>query len=64
MTAQLNTPTNLKALYTDVSYEPTLDDWNWLVHEGGAAYKSELASRTVFESELFGMNTYILMSMM
>ena len=64
MTAQLNTPTNLKALYTDASYEPSLDEWNWLVHEGGAAYKSELASRTVFESELFGMNTYILMSMM
>lgn len=28
----------------------------------GAAYKHELARRTVFESELFGMNTYIIMS--
>lgn len=57
-------PSDLKALYTDASYEPTLQEWNWLVHEGGAAYKSELSARTVFESELFGMNTYILMSMM
>lgn len=64
MTAQLATPENLKALYTDTSYEPTLAEWNWLVHQGGAAYKSELSARTVFESELFGMNTYILMSMM
>lgn len=58
------TPADLTALYTDPSYEPTLDEWNWLVHKGGAAYKSELTARTVFESELFGMNTYILMSMM
>ncbi len=64
MTAQLSTPSNLKALFTDASYEPTLDEWNWLILQGGAAYKSELTSRTVFESELFGMNTYILMSMM
>ena len=64
MTAQLGTPTNLSALYTDPSYEPSLDEWNWLVHVAGAAYKSELSARTVFESELFGMNTYILMSMM
>ncbi len=64
MTAQLIAPENLKALYTDAAYEPTLAEWNWLVHEGGAAYKSELSARTVFESELFGMNTYILMSMM
>jgi hypothetical protein len=55
---------NLGALYTDASYEPTLEEWNRLVHDGGAAYKSELSARTVFESELFGMNTYILMSMM
>ena len=64
MTAPPAPRPNLKALYTDPSYEPTLDEWNWLVHEGGAAYKSELLARTVFESELFGMNTYILMSMM
>ena len=62
MTAQLRT--NIDVLYTDPSYEPTLEEWNWLVHKGGAAYKSELSARTVFESELFGMNTYILMSMM
>jgi hypothetical protein len=55
-------PQDLKTLHTDPSYEPTLAEWNWLVHEGGAAYKSELSRRTVFESELFGMNTYILMS--
>jgi hypothetical protein len=60
----LETPQDLKTLHTDPSYEPTLAEWNWLVHEGGAAYKSELSRRTVFESELFGMNTYILMSMM
>jgi hypothetical protein len=64
MTAQLSAPANATALYTDPTYEPTLEEWNWLVHEGGAAYKSELSARTVFESELFGMNTYILMSMM
>jgi hypothetical protein len=58
------TPSDLKALYTDPAYEPTLEEWNWLVHKGGAAYKHELVNRTVFESELFGMNTYILMSMM
>ncbi|TSE01122.1 hypothetical protein FOS14_05080 [Skermania sp. ID1734] len=64
MTAQLTRSANLQALYTDPSYEPTLQEWNWLVHVAGAAYKSELSARTVFESELFGMNTYILMSMM
>ncbi|RZL76639.1 MAG: hypothetical protein EOP32_28240 [Rhodococcus sp. (in: high G+C Gram-positive bacteria)] len=64
MTAQLTTPLNLEALYTDPAYEPTVEEWNWLVQNAGAAYKSELSARTVFESELFGMNTYILMSMM
>jgi hypothetical protein len=64
VTLSLETPADLRALYTDASYEPSLAEWNWLVHKGGAAYKSELARRTVFESELFGMNTYILMSMM
>ncbi|MFC8047233.1 hypothetical protein [Nocardia sp. NPDC057353] len=49
---------------TDPDYEPTLDEWNQLVLQGGRAYKSELARRTVFESEMFGMNTYIVMSMM
>lgn len=49
---------------TDPDYEPTLDEWNELIAQGGRAYKSELSARTVFESELFGMNTYILMSMM
>jgi hypothetical protein len=60
----MSTPQDLQTLYTDPSYEPTLQEWNWLVAVGGAAYKSELSARTVFESELFGMNTYILMSMM
>ncbi len=60
----MSVPANVEALYTDAAYEPTLEEWNTLVHQGGAAYKSELTSRTVFESELFGMNTYILMSMM
>ena len=59
----IDAPTDLKALYTDPSYEPTLDEWNWLIAKAGAAYKHELSNRTVFESELFGMNTYILMSM-
>jgi hypothetical protein len=57
-------PADLRALYTDPGHEPSLDEYNWLIHKGGAAYKSELTRRTVFESELFGMNTYILMSMM
>lgn len=68
MTASTTTPefapSDAARLYTDLNYEPTLDEWNWLIHKGGAAYKSELSARTVFESELFGMNTYILMSMM
>lgn len=51
-------------LLTDPDYEPTLEEWNALVAEGGRAYMSELSRRTVFESELFGMNTYIIMSMM
>lgn len=51
-------------LYTDPDYEPTLEEWNHLVLKGGAAYKSELSARTVFESELFGMNTYIIMAML
>jgi hypothetical protein len=54
----------MSRLYTDPSYEPTVEEWSELVHRGGAAYKVELTNRTVFESELFGMNTYILMSMM
>ncbi|MGD9991645.1 hypothetical protein, partial [Pseudonocardia sp.] len=64
MSTAVSTPQDLTALYTDAAYEPSLDEWNWLVHKAGAAYKSELSARTVFESELFGMNTYILMSMM
>lgn len=60
----IETLTNAHDLYTNPDYEPTLEEWNHLVHEGGAAYKSELSARTVFESELFGMNTYIVMSMM
>jgi hypothetical protein len=64
VTSTVETPQNLTALYTDASYEPSLEEWNWLVLKAGAAYSSELQARTVFESELFGMNTYILMSMM
>lgn len=64
MTTEMTTPANLEAISTDPNYEPTLEEWNWLVHEAGAAYKRELSARTVFESELFGMNTYIIMSMM
>lgn len=63
MTVEIATPANLMDLYTDPNYEPTLDEWNWLIAKAGAAYKHELSNRTVFESELFGMNTYILMSM-
>jgi len=53
---------DLKQLYLDIDYTPTLEEWNWLFQRIGAAYKSELARRTVFESELFGMNTYIIMA--
>ena len=53
---------DLKQLYLDIDYTPTVDEWNWLLQRIGAAYKSELSRRTVFESELFGMNTYIIMS--
>ena len=53
---------DLKQLYLDIDYTPTLEEWNWLFQRIGGAYKSELARRTVFESELFGMNTYIIMA--
>lgn len=61
----MSTPTAVDPrVLTDPDYEPTLQEWNELVQQGGRAYKSELQARTVFESELFGMNTYIVMSMM
>ncbi|HVW33938.1 MAG TPA: hypothetical protein VHL53_15495 [Acidimicrobiia bacterium] len=56
------TEPDLKGLYLDIDHTPTLEEWNWLFQRIGAAYKSELARRTVFESELFGMNTYIIMA--
>jgi hypothetical protein len=49
-------------LYTDPDYEPTLEEWNELLLAMGHAYKSELIKRTMFESELFGMNTYLVLS--
>jgi hypothetical protein len=64
MTTEVGAPSDLTALYTDPHYEPTLKEWSWLIQRAGSAYSSELTRRTVFESELFGMNTYILMSMM
>jgi hypothetical protein len=48
--------------YTDPDYSPDIAEWDRFLHRFGVAYKSELARRTVFESELFGMNTYIIMS--
>ena len=36
MTTQLAAPANLTALYTDPAYEPTLEEWNWLIHVAGA----------------------------
>ncbi|MBY8857241.1 hypothetical protein K7711_12195 [Nocardia sp. CA2R105] len=63
MSSSIESALNPRVL-TDPDYEPTLAEWNQLVLEGGRAYKSELVRRTVFESELFGMNTYIIMSMM
>lgn len=53
---------DLKQLYLDPDYTPTVGEWDWLFQRVGAAYKSELSRRTVFESELFGMNTYIIMA--
>jgi hypothetical protein len=55
-------PVDEKRLYLDPDYEPSIDEWNWLFQRIGAAYKYELSRRTVFESELFGMNTYIIMA--
>ncbi|MFE0749035.1 hypothetical protein [Gordonia sp. NPDC058843] len=61
----MSAPTALDPrVQNDPDYEPTLEEWNELVQQGGRAYKNELQARTVFESELFGMNTYIIMSMM
>jgi hypothetical protein len=48
--------------YTDPDYTPELAEWGQFMQRFGAAYKHELERRTVFESELFGMNTYIIMS--
>lgn len=54
--------TDTARLNTDPSYEPTLEEYNQLLVRMGEAYKRELSNRTVFESELFGMNTYIILS--
>jgi hypothetical protein len=51
----------LKRLYTDIDYSPTLEEWNWLIDRLGRAYKAELSRRTMFESELFPLNSYITM---
>jgi hypothetical protein len=51
----------LKRLSTDVGYTPTLEEWNWLIDRIGRAYKAELSRRTMFESELFPLNSYITM---
>jgi hypothetical protein len=51
----------LKRLYTDIEYSPTLEEWNWLIDRLGRAYKAELSRRTMFESELFPLNSYITM---
>src|SRR5688572_25320782 len=51
----------VKRLSTDLEYTPTLDEWNWLIDRIGRAYKAELSRRTMFESELFPLNSYITM---
>lgn len=58
----MNHTADLKRLYLDIDYKPAIEEWDWLFGRIGAAYKSELSRRTVFESELFGMNTYIIMA--
>src|SRR5882724_11232597 len=50
-----------KRLAIDVDYSPTLEEWNWLIDRIGRAYKAELSRRTMFESELFPLNSYITM---
>jgi hypothetical protein len=51
----------VKRLATDLDYTPTLEEWNWLIDRIGRAYKAELSRRTMFESELFPLNSYITM---
>jgi hypothetical protein len=52
---------NVKRLYTDLFYSPTMAEWNWLLERIGRAYKSELRRRTMHESELFPVNSYIIL---
>ncbi|MGH8999316.1 MAG: hypothetical protein ACRDY7_07995 [Acidimicrobiia bacterium] len=54
-------PKAIRRLATDLAYDPTLEEWNWLLDELGRAYKTELARRTMFESELFRINSHIIM---
>lgn len=54
-------PRALKRLSTDLAYAPSLEEWNWLLEQLGRAYKDELRRRTMFESELFPLNSYITM---
>jgi hypothetical protein len=60
-TMKVAQPRARRRLYTDTGYSPTLDEWNWLLDQVGRAYKAELRLRTMFESELFPLNSYIIM---
>lgn len=50
-----------RRLLTDAGYTPALTEWNRLLDRIGRAYKAELSRRTMFESELFPLNSYITM---
>ena len=54
-------PKALKRLSNDLGYTPSLEEWNWILEQIGRAYKTELRLRTMFDSELFSLNSYIIM---
>jgi hypothetical protein len=56
-----NQPRALKRLSTNIGYTPSIEEWNWILDQMGCAYKTELRRRTMFESELFPLNSYIIM---
>jgi len=54
-------PRARQRLSVEASYTPSLGEWNQVLDQIGRAYKAELRLRTMFDSELFSLNSYIIM---
>ncbi|HEX4109959.1 MAG TPA: hypothetical protein VHX88_17620 [Solirubrobacteraceae bacterium] len=46
----------------DLATEPSLQEWNAALEDLGRQYKAALQQRTVFESEMFPISAYVVMS--